>query len=105
MLELIGLHIIHLKNNAVLVAISIPVFSAQLDKAQMATDVANIRAYYAQVVAENLTNSTSNWPTGDISGNIANFPKYSGATATGAGSGNTWTITYSGDGTVIGSSN
>ena len=32
---------------AVLVAISIPVFTSQLHKARVATDWANVRAYYA----------------------------------------------------------
>ena len=35
---------------AVLVAISIPIFSAQLEKAKEATDMANIRSAYAEVV-------------------------------------------------------
>ncbi len=40
---------------AVLVAISIPVFSAQLEKAREATDEANIRALYAECVSSALT--------------------------------------------------
>jgi len=39
----------------VLVAISIPVFTAQLDKAKLATDTANARSAVAEVVAESLT--------------------------------------------------
>ena len=39
---------------AVLVAISIPIFSAQLEKAKEATDMANIRSAYAEVVAKYL---------------------------------------------------
>ena len=35
---------------AVLVAISIPIFSSQLEKAREATDLANIRALYAEQV-------------------------------------------------------
>ena len=35
---------------AVLVAISIPIFSAQLEKSREATDIANIRSAYAEVV-------------------------------------------------------
>lgn len=34
---------------AVLVAISIPVFTSQLHKARVATDWANVRAYYAEL--------------------------------------------------------
>ena len=36
---------------AVLVAIAIPIFSAQLEKSREATDLANIRSAYAEVVA------------------------------------------------------
>ena len=42
---------------AVLVAISIPIFSAQLEKAKEATDMANIRTAYAEVVAAYLDDS------------------------------------------------
>ena len=41
----------------VLVAISIPIFTAQLEKAREATDVANLRAAYAEGTAEVLTQS------------------------------------------------
>ena len=44
---------------AVLVAISIPIFSAQLEKAKEATDMANIRSAYAEVVAAYLGDSKS----------------------------------------------
>jgi prepilin-type N-terminal cleavage/methylation domain-containing protein len=40
---------------AVLVAISIPIFTNQLEKAREATDMANIRAAYAEVVTAQLT--------------------------------------------------
>ena len=40
----------------VLVAIAIPVFNAQLEKAREATDMANIRAAYAEVSAELIMN-------------------------------------------------
>lgn len=43
---------------AVLVAISIPIFSAQLEKAKEATDMANIRSAYAEVVTAYLGDST-----------------------------------------------
>ena len=36
----------------VLVAVSIPVFSQQLEKSREATDLANVRAKYAEVMAE-----------------------------------------------------
>ena len=37
---------------AVLVAISIPIFTSQLHKARVATDWANLRAYYAEIQAD-----------------------------------------------------
>lgn len=46
---------------AVLVAISIPIFSAQLEKAKEATDMANIRSAYAEVIANYLGDSTKNY--------------------------------------------
>ena len=39
---------------AVLVAISIPIFTSQLEKARESTDASNIRAAYAEVMAEAL---------------------------------------------------
>ena len=46
---------------AVLVAISIPIFSAQLEKAREATDMANLRSAYAEVMAAGLTEDTANY--------------------------------------------
>ena len=43
----------------VLVAIAIPVFNAQLEKAREATDMANIRAAYAEVSANLITEETA----------------------------------------------
>lgn len=45
---------------AVLVAISIPIFTAQLEKAREATDEANIRSAYAECSASVLTGTASN---------------------------------------------
>ena len=42
-----------------LVAISIPIFTAQLEKSREATDVANIRAAYAEVMSDALTDTGS----------------------------------------------
>ena len=44
---------------AVLAAISIPIFTNQLEKAREATDLSNIRAAYAEVSAEGLLDDTS----------------------------------------------
>ena len=43
---------------AVLVAIAIPVFTAHLEKSREAVDAANIRAAYAEVMAEAITDGT-----------------------------------------------
>lgn len=42
----------------VLVAISIPIFTSQLEKAREATDMANLRAAYAEVTTAVLTGTT-----------------------------------------------
>lgn len=44
---------------AVLVAISIPIFTSQLEKSREATDLANIRAAYAECSSSVLTNEAS----------------------------------------------
>ena len=49
----------------VLVAISIPIFTAQLEKAREATDLANIRAAYAEVVSAKLTDESAT-PTATV---------------------------------------
>lgn len=52
---------------AVLVAISIPIFTAQLEKAREATDAANIRAAYAEMSAAVLSeDATLDGTNGDI---------------------------------------
>ncbi len=43
---------------AVLVAIAIPVFTSQLDKAKQATDAANLRAAYAEAVVKTIEAGT-----------------------------------------------
>lgn len=49
---------------AVLVAISIPIFTSQLEKSREAVDAANIRAAYAEISADALTGDL---PTTDMS--------------------------------------
>ena len=44
-------------SKAVLVAIAIPVFSSQLEKSREATDLANVRSAYANLVADYLANT------------------------------------------------
>lgn len=48
---------------AVLVAIAIPIFTNQLEKSREATDAANIRSQYAEVMTDGITNG------GDINAN------------------------------------
>lgn len=54
---------------AVLVAISIPIFSAQLEKAKEATDMANIRSAYAEVIANYLGDSQKHEASVDLKSN------------------------------------
>ena len=49
---------------AILVAIAIPTFTNQLEKAREATDLANLRSAYAQVMAAALTNSAEDTTIG-----------------------------------------
>lgn len=44
----------------VLVAISIPIFTSQLHKAEVATDWANLRAYYAEIQADYISTGENN---------------------------------------------
>ncbi len=46
---------------AVLTAIAIPVFTTQLEKSREATDQANVRSAYADVMAQYLTNADSGY--------------------------------------------
>lgn len=46
---------------AVLVAIAIPVFTNQLEKSREATDQANVRSAYANVMAQYLTNADESY--------------------------------------------
>lgn len=87
---------------AVLVAIAIPIFSAQLEKAREATDAANIRSAYAEAMVEALSGDG----TGSITKNVTlkqaqskwqnqfDFPANLTAGATEPAKGATATITY-----------
>lgn len=56
-----------------LTAIAIPVFTSQLEKSREATDLSNIRALYAEVVATGLTD-----PANGHSGSITEKQQVSG---------------------------
>ncbi len=49
---------------AILVAIALPVFGAQLNKAKHAVDVANVRSIYSELVAEELLSEDISAATG-----------------------------------------
>ncbi len=81
---------------AVLVAIAIPIFSSQLEKAREATDAANIRAIYAQLSADVLLgNTTTTGPNVAVTYNVADSAGVITGTAT-------YTMTQAKDGTVNG---
>ena len=52
---------------AVLVAIAIPVFTTQLEKSREATDMSNLRAAYAEVMATYLADGASGTPSATVS--------------------------------------
>ena len=84
----------------VLVAISIPIFTAQLEKAREATDMANLRSAYAEVMTAGLTEDTANysknvkatqtqnnWVSNNV--NIGGLNNVNAKT-----SGNEWTVSF-----------
>ena len=75
---------------AVLVAIAIPIFTSQLEKARVATDQANVRGWYAEEIADYLTD-------GDALASSYSGPslKAAGAKVDISGSGETWSVSYS----------
>ena len=52
---------------AVLVAIAIPVFTSQLERSREATDLSNIRAAYAEAVADYLADGATTAKTATVS--------------------------------------
>jgi prepilin-type N-terminal cleavage/methylation domain-containing protein len=90
---------------AILVAIMIPTFTAQLEKAREAADIANIRSAYAEamvkyldqggeasVTSEAMTQTTAGWDN-------VTWPSYLGEVVEPV-KGNTVTVTVAADGTV-----
>lgn len=73
---------------AVLVAIAIPIFTSQLEKAREATDIANIRDYYAEIAADLLT--------GDLDATHTTVTLSGGKTATYSGGTGTYSVTVAG---------
>ena len=58
---------------AVLVAISIPIFTNQLEKAKESTDMANIRAAYAEVMTAYLDDSKAHSATVNLESNTSDW--------------------------------
>ena len=99
---------------AILVAIAIPTFTNQLEKAREATDMANIRSAYAEVMAAALTGDATaaegvkydadkgEWTKAvEATQKVAEWQTAGGAPTIGGVkdvaakvSGNNWTITY-----------
>ena len=91
----------------VLVAISIPIFTTQLEKSEEATDFANIRSAYAEVVAAALTDpdtahSATVTTKQTTAGWVTTNPEVAGVvlTASEAPAKGSVTIAYSTDGKV-----
>ena len=94
---------------AVLVAIAIPIFTAQLEKAREGTDAANIRSAYAEVVANKISNEGTTTKTVTLKQQTAgwqntfefpdNLVEVTGASAPAAGG--TVTITATDTGATI----
>ena len=84
---------------AIMIAIIVPTFKSALNSAKPAADEANLRAYYAEVMADHLLNKTA-LPTGkktevEVSG--VTYKLYGEATIAASGDDNIQ-ITYSGPG-------
>lgn len=100
---------------AVLVAIAIPVFTNQLERSREATDLANIRAAYAEAVSEYLGSGAKTAKTAtvtDVKQTVSGwtiedanlYTRVNGSQSTVAlpdiVAGNTVTVTVAADGTV-----
>ena len=66
---------------AILVAISIPVFTSQLEKSREAADLANIRSAYGELISAYLSEK----PTGDLTATIPVTQTQSGWQSQGGG--------------------
>ena len=79
---------------AVLVAISIPIFTSQLEKSRESTDAANIRDYYAEISTQLLVDPAFTDNT-NVSGHHATITLSGGKTATYATDGTNFNVTVS----------
>jgi type IV pilus assembly protein PilA len=90
---------------AVLVAISIPVFTSQLEKARESTDAANLRAAYAEAMAAGLTDDTTDFSK-TVTATQADLDKWGSDTSIDIGGiqvspASSWTVAYSGSTKVV----
>ena len=84
------------KQKAVLTAIAIPVFTAQLEKSRDSTDQANIRSAYAELVAALITNDKA----ADVGTELAKSKTFEWTAPTNAtGNAGDYVATISGKGT------
>lgn len=94
---------------AVLVAIAIPVFTSQLEKAREATDAANLRAAYAEIMADAVTKDTDVTYTKKVKqtqtktgwDNAVAFPKNFTVGAPDGVTTKSWSFTYDKDTGVV----
>ena len=97
---------------AILIAIAIPTFTAQLEKAREAADIANIRSTYSAAMVDYLNSTTTTSITTPITKDTpamtqtnggweyVEWPKYLGEPAPQPTKGQTVTVTVATDGTV-----
>ena len=81
----------------VLVAISIPIFTAQLEKSREAVDMANLRSAYAEVMAAGLTEDTAHY-TKTVTAKQKDTSKWEGGNPEIGGisvaPASSWTVTF-----------
>jgi len=61
----------------ILVSISIPIFTAQMHKAEVAADWANLRAYYAEIQADYMSTQQKNPKVKIVNGSDRDYDWYS----------------------------
>ncbi len=76
---------------AILVAIAIPTFSSALTEARINTDLANVRAWYAEEVADYMLNENALGTTEELAAINA---KLTQGAVTVSGTGDNWKVEY-----------
>lgn len=94
---------------AILIAIAIPTFTTQLEKAREAADIANIRSTYSEAMVEYLDGDGTTIPVSKPTPKMTQtkkgwdyvtWPEYLGATKPEPVKGETVTVTVNADGSV-----